>query len=68
MADLMPGEIRERQIRDLFTPGQQVEVRVDGVFQYVGTVVGYTRCASFRVREPGHGTVCDYHCTELTAA
>lgn len=66
MADLAPGDIP-----GLFTPGQQVEVHRDGVYQYTGTVVGYTRCGCFRVREPGNGripTVCDYHYTELAPA
>lgn len=55
-------------IRGMFTPGQEVEVRVNGVYQYTGIVVGYTRCESFRVRDPRHGDVCDYHSTELTPA
>lgn len=54
------------RIREMFTPGQQVEVRQDGVFQYAGIVVGYTRCESFRVRDPRFGDVCDHHYTELT--
>lgn len=53
-------------IREMFTPGQQVEVRQSGVYQYTGAVVGYTRCESFRVRDPRFGTVCDHHYTELT--
>lgn len=55
-------------IRAMFTPGQQVEVRQDGVFQYAGIVVGYTRCESFRVPDPRFGDVCDHHYTELTPA
>jgi hypothetical protein len=55
-------------IREMFTPGQQVEVRQDGVYQGTGTVVGYARCESFTVREPDFGTVCDFHYTELTPA
>ncbi len=55
------------EIRQMFAPGQQVEVRRRGVFQYTGTVTGYTRCESFEVRGPDHGTVCDYHYTDLTS-
>lgn len=53
-------------VRGMFTAGQQVEVRVNGVFQYVGVVVRYWRAESFRVRDPRFGDVCDYHYTELT--
>lgn len=49
----------------MFTPGQEVEIRQYGVCQGTGTVVGYTRCESFRVRDD-LGTVCDYRYTELT--
>lgn len=55
-------------IRAMFTPGQQVEVRQDGVYQYTGTVVGYTRCECFQIRDPRFGTVCDHRYTELTPA
>jgi hypothetical protein len=56
------------QIRAMFTRDQQVEVRVDGVLQYAGTIVGYTRNESFQVRDPETGTVCDYRYTCLTPA
>lgn len=55
------------EIRNMFTPGQQVEVRQYGVFQGTGIVVGYTRCESFQVRDPRFGDMCDYHYTELKA-
>lgn len=32
----------------MFTPGETVRVTVDGVPQYIGTIVGYTRNGSFR--------------------
>lgn len=53
------------RIREMFHSGHKTEVRQDGVFQYAGTVVGYTRNLSFQVREPDTGTVCDYHYTDL---
>lgn len=54
-------------IRKMFIPGQQVEVRTDGVYQYTGIVVRYTRCESFQVRDPRFGDVCDHRYTDLTA-
>jgi hypothetical protein len=56
------------EVRAMLTAGQKVDVRQDGVFQYTGEVVRYTRNDSFEVLDPGTQTVCDYHYKDLTPA
>lgn len=75
-APAAPEQAPAEDVRTRFAPGEQVRVTpmsydtFHKVYvpapEFVGTVVGYTRNGSYRVREPQHNTTCDYDArTEL---
>jgi hypothetical protein len=56
-------DLTHDEVLALFAPGDKV-----AVYQYDGEIVRYQYDGCFTVREPDHGTTCDYLYKELKKA